>query len=99
MNVKEAQKLTHASYEGPVIKPVLDHIYAKIKQAAISGRGCIQHPLTGLPVGVPYPTHEQEEVIWRHLESVDGYRVRHYPNPDTRDPRSCAFTEVRWIWI
>jgi len=82
MNAQEARELTEKNLSGPVIKPLLDAIYAKIKQAAVVGRKSITHPWRGLRM--TYPTPEQQNAVWRHLSVVDGYNVKHHQQRNIR---------------
>lgn len=94
MNAKEARELSEKNLAGPVIEPLLNAIYEKIKTAATAGRKSLAHPWDGLRMS--YPTPEQQAAVWRHLTGVEGYEVKHHPNPDPGDPRSCAYTEISW---
>jgi hypothetical protein len=94
MNAKEARELSEKNLGGPVIQPLLDAIYEKIRKAANEGRRSIFHPLCDMMIS--YPSLEQQEAVWKHLSFVDGYRVKHHPNPDPGYPGSSSYTEISW---
>jgi hypothetical protein len=90
----EAAKLSTQSLTGPVIDPLLEHIFEKIRQAATEGKRSITHPFQELPVG-DWPRRDVQEAVWKTLRDL-GYTVkRHDPGPSP-DPRETAWDEVSW---
>ncbi len=94
MDAKQARELAEANLKGPVIEPILEVIYKRIKEAATKGHMAITHPFQGLRM--MYPSPQQQEAVWEHL-SAQGYKVKHHPDPDPGDLRGGgAYTEISW---
>lgn len=93
MKANEARELATKNVSGPVIEPILNRIYHKIRGACGEGKTSIVHPLQGLGT---YPSAEVQKALWQHLSAVDGYQVTHHPDPDPGDVRSGPYTEISW---
>lgn len=87
---REARQIAIDSL-GTVYKPLLDHIYARIRKAAAEGKTEIYHPLHGYE----RPSSAIESEIWSHF-TVAGYTVDHRPDPDPGSPGSGPYTVILW---
>ncbi len=93
MNASEAKKITEKNLKDVIITPYLDIIYGKIKIAAEKGENQITHPFHG--VRIAYPSTEAQEKIWIEL-MLQGYKVKHYDDPDPGHPASSPYTQISW---
>ncbi len=93
MNAKEAREIAETQLHGPVIAPYMEMIHQSIKSAAEAGRMSISHPFQGL--ALTYPSAQQQDAIWAAL-SIEGYVVKHHPDPDPGHPASGPYTEIAW---
>ncbi len=92
MKAVEARKITEESLTGPVIAPLLEIAYQRIKSAAEKGKSSVSHPFYN---SYPSPSQEAVDAAVCHLKSL-GYSVNYYSDPDPGDPRSSAWYEVSW---
>ena len=88
----EARRLSEDSLRGPVIAPLLEIAFQRIKEAASKGAYTVNHPFYN---AYPSPSPEAEASALAYLRTL-GYTVKHHPNPDIMDPRSSDWDEVSW---
>lgn len=92
MKASEAKAITEQQLKGPVIEPLLQFCYQRIKTAAEQGKSQIIDPLHGIRTPVCL---EQREAVYQQLV-IDGYKVEHHPEPDHGHPCSAPYTTVSW---
>ncbi len=88
----DARDLTERNVKGPVIGPLLKHVYGRIQLAARAGHSSITHPFNGLS---EWPHSAAQEALWNVLRA-QGYRVSHRADPDPGHPASSPYDEVSW---
>ncbi len=89
----QARDLSLSQRRGPVIAPVLDHVYTRIKERAAKGHTSLAHPLHGWR-GDGLDA-DQQEAIWEALRA-QGFKVTHHADPDPGHPASAPYDEVSW---
>ena len=92
MKAEEARRLADKNLKGPVIAPILAHIYQRIREAAEHGKRSITDPGFGVS---PRPSPDQQQAVLDQLRQ-DGYKVTHHECAPSRDPREHAWDEISW---
>lgn len=92
ISAQRARLIASQNLRGPVIQPLLDHVYQRIHEAASKGQTSIVHPLDGLRTVI---SQEQRDAVWDALRA-QGYKVTHHPDPDPGHPASRLYDSVSW---
>lgn len=92
MNAQEARAMSIANLKWPIIAPLLEHVFKKIKQEASKGRTSLTDPLSDLRCPVSF---NEKEAVYNELRK-QGYRVVDYPDPDPGHPCSSPYTNIEW---
>ena len=93
MKAEEARRISEQNFKGPVIEPLLEVAYARIKEAAEQGRRSVYFRFYGLSLS-PFPTAEAEKAVLQRLRE-EGYTVKRFANnPDLGNSRE--YNEVSW---
>lgn len=98
MNAAEAHAATLANINSSVITPYIEHIDARIKEAAAKGRFEITDPHVIHAEGTRIPKiarGEEVHAIKKHYVS-QGYKWVDHPNPDPGHPCSSEYTTLSW---
>jgi hypothetical protein len=96
MKAEEARRISERNLKGPVIEPLLEVAYDRIKAAAERGERSVLYPFYGLSIpSFPTLSTEVKEAAFQRLRE-EGYTVKHHDNPDPGDPRSSDYDEVSW---
>lgn len=92
MNAAEARRMTENALPSVSerFRPFVDHVEAKVVEAAGCGEWRIDRPFSGLPDGMPSP--DMRDAVQEVLES-SGYTWTHHP---ARWPGSGGYDTVSW---
>ncbi len=94
MNAQEARKITDAASETTDIQPILNYVYAQIKDAAKKKQCSIRDPLSER-VPVEWSRSEVKEAVYRALRA-EKYTVTRHPDADPGHPCSRPYTTISW---
>jgi hypothetical protein len=95
MSADRAREISRKSLKGPAIDPFVNAIDLSIALAASKGQFRILPWDNIQRTAGTYPTEIQKQAVQQHYVSL-GYVWNEVPNPGPGDPRSCAYTELKW---
>jgi hypothetical protein len=99
-SAEQAKKLTQQNIKGPIVSQYMKPLYARIKEAATSGRTFIHDLYSPPKIGsnrdrLSYPSVEVEKAIADELRKL-GYNVEYFRDPDPGHPCSSPYWKISW---
>lgn len=81
MDAAEARRMTERALapDADAVRPYVEHVLAKVAEAAGEGRREVAHPLSDPPDDVGYPTTDAREAVRKALKAK-GFNWTNHPN-------------------
>ncbi len=97
MDANEARRMTERALapEADAVRPYVEHVLAKVAEAAGEGRREIVRPLGAVPPGIGRPTPDAREAVRKALEAK-GFTWTHHPDPASGDASGYEYDTLSW---
>lgn len=94
MDANDARRMTDEALgeDAEAVRPYVEHVEARVRDAAGRGRAMIAHPFSGMR---DPPPREVGAAVRRAMEAR-GFKWTDHPNPDPGHPAAGPYTTVSW---